>query len=101
MTDWMNVEDVRAAVAKAVATTGKWSHAATTDYHRMNAWQVLEALAELPEPDAMCDVEGCPFIVTAPHAQPDTWVVGSHAYQEPLLHRLWSIARLICGKEES
>lgn len=50
MTNWLDPEEVKAQVAKAVGTEGKWSHAATTDYHRLNAWSVLEALASLPEP---------------------------------------------------
>ena len=95
MTDWLNVEDVRAAVAKAVATTGKRSHAATTDYHRMNAWQVLEALAELPEPDE-CDGCGDPrdWHPNDSEAFCEDWV-------ESQLHNIWRIARIVCGKEES
>ena len=94
MTNWLEPEEVRAAYNKAESTRGKWSIAATEDYHARNAQAVLSALAELPEPNTRCDI--CTYGAAHKRHQSPT---DNHEYKDNLLHRLWTIARIVVGKE--
>lgn len=91
MTNWLDPAEVRAAYQKAESTKGKWSTAATQDYHRSNAWRVLEAIAALPEPESSCGVRA--------RQLPDGTTLVDSVDVNSLLHRIWRIARIVCGKD--
>jgi hypothetical protein len=87
MTNWLDPEQVKAMMR------------ACDDYSVM-AMEVLSALADLPEPSECCDK--CHSIEASDIHKTESAVFGfwAHDYQPSLLHRLWTIARIVCGKPE-
>lgn len=80
MTDWLDVEEVRADVAA-------WQ--GPLPLHRA-ALHVLKAIAALPEPDANCRVEAHADTAGGP-------LVIKSVDVNPMLHRIWLVAREITG----
>ena len=86
MTNWLDPEDVKAY--------GPYKGQGCDLIRQAYAsFDVLEALAALPEPPNVCDVCG-----TGPGSSMHL-SSGAHEMLESTLHRLWKIARIITGKE--
>ena len=98
MTDWLNVEDVRISIEAHVADREFLMALARVQQKSGIALKVLEALAELDPRQLQaygCD-ENCN------RNNPISNAAGKPCDCAPgHFFRLWSIARLICGKEES
>ena len=101
MTNWLDPEDVKAYGPYK----GQGCDLIRQAYAALD---VLEALAELPEPPNECDVS-CESLGWDPDNaeggvcgwKPEDHGEGTglkHKHEEPLLHRLWLIARIVTGE---
>lgn len=110
MTNWLDPAEVRAD--KAALEANPCCDMCVLSWPETAKGRVLEAIAALPEPDATCAAiasevglefdceskEPCGWEeVSQVHRGKKPYV---HAYQEPQFHRIWRIARVVCGKEE-
>jgi len=106
MTNWLNPEDVKAEMR----TIGNASLPETERRHNVRTTRILEAIAALPEPPNECDVS-CESLGWDPDNakggvcgwKPEDHGEGKgtglkHKHEEPLLHRLWLIARIVTGR---
>jgi hypothetical protein len=97
MTNWLDPDEVKAAYDKAESTRGKWSAAATNDYHAYNAVAVLSALAEL-DPRQL-QAYGCDELCN--RNNPISNAAGKPCDCSPgHFFRIWRVALVVTGKED-
>lgn len=96
MTNWLDAAEVRATQDPAL----RGFSICDCRVVACPCCYVLEAIAELPEPKANCDY--CHGPQASDIHKTDNPVFGymGHEFVPSTLHRIWTVARIVCGKEE-
>ena len=89
MTNWLDVDEVRAALPHS-----RREALVTNAAERC----VLEAIADLPEPKNECDKCHAPEASDNHKTENPAYGFYGHDYQPSTLHRIWRVARVVTGK---